>query len=67
MLTKSVRGVGGPRVVKRGQTHRRFAAGEARHGGKLRILSSVDQIGSGEALRASREAPHPVVQVAGRG
>ena len=54
-------------MVKRGQTDRRLAAGEARRGGAGRNSCSGDQIDCGARLRDAGEVPHRVVVVVGLG
>ena len=48
-----------------GQTRRRLAVGEARHGGGSEISRSGDQMGGGECLRVAGSKPERLVAVVG--
>ena len=54
-------------VVKTGPTRRRLVAGEAKHGGGVRVSCSGCQIDGGAHLRVAGGKPHRVEVVAGLG
>ena len=54
----------GPHEVKQGQTRRRLATGEARHGGAAWNSPTRRRLARGAQLRDADARPHPTVVVA---